>query len=192
MPHYKYLIVGAGMTADAAARGIRETDRDGSIGMIGGEGHPPYDRPPLTKKLWKGKPLDIIWRGTLNLGVELHLGRDVQVVDPKNPYHFLIRVQEVTAITDKDKVLEFKKGDQVEVFFLNQWFPAAVLGTNKYGAVMVEFEFAGRPMQQALRRDQVRAKKEMNLSIRRVTPLVSFPALMRIPNSSCIPRSVPA
>ncbi len=84
MPHYKYLIVGAGMTADAAARGIRETDRDGSIGMIGGEGHPPYDRPPLTKKLWKGKPLDIIWRGTLNLGVELHLGRDVQVVDPKN------------------------------------------------------------------------------------------------------------
>ncbi len=84
MPHYKYLIVGAGMTADAAARGIRETDRDGSIGMIGGEGHPPYDRPPLTKKLWKGKPLDIIWRGTSNLGVELHLGRDVQVVDPKN------------------------------------------------------------------------------------------------------------
>jgi len=27
----------------------------------------------------------------------------VQVVDAKNPYHFLIRVQEVTAITDKDK-----------------------------------------------------------------------------------------
>src|SRR5512135_736969 len=27
----------------------------------------------------------------------------VQVVDAKNPYHFLIRVQEVTAITDKEK-----------------------------------------------------------------------------------------
>jgi preprotein translocase subunit SecF len=27
----------------------------------------------------------------------------VQVVDPKNPYHFLIRVQEVTAIGEKDK-----------------------------------------------------------------------------------------
>jgi NADPH-dependent 2,4-dienoyl-CoA reductase/sulfur reductase-like enzyme len=84
MPHYRYLIVGAGMTADAAARGIREADRYGSIGMIGREGDPPYDRPPLTKKLWKGKPLDIIWRGTLDLGVELHLGREVQVIEPKN------------------------------------------------------------------------------------------------------------
>lgn len=84
MPHYKYLIVGAGMTADSAARGIRETDRDGSIGMIGSESHPPYDRPPLTKKLWKGKPLDIIWRGTSDLGVELHLGREVQVIDREN------------------------------------------------------------------------------------------------------------
>lgn len=54
----------------------------------------------------------------------------------------------------------FKKGDQVEAFFLNQWHPAVVLGTNKYGAVLVEFEFAGRAMQQALRRDQVRASAQ--------------------------------
>jgi hypothetical protein len=35
MANYKYLIVGAGMTADAAVRGIRELDPDGTIGMIG-------------------------------------------------------------------------------------------------------------------------------------------------------------
>src|SRR6185436_2940172 len=62
MPDYTYLIVGGGMTGDAAAHGIREVDRSGSIGMIGDEAHPPYDRPPLTKGLWKGKPLESIWR----------------------------------------------------------------------------------------------------------------------------------
>ena len=29
MPHYKYLIIGGGMTADAAVKGIREIDADG-------------------------------------------------------------------------------------------------------------------------------------------------------------------
>ena len=64
MEHYKYLIVGGGMTADAAAQGIREVDPSGSIGLIGSEPEPPYDRPPLSKKLWKGKPFEVIWRGT--------------------------------------------------------------------------------------------------------------------------------
>jgi hypothetical protein len=62
MPNYQYLIVGGGMTAAAAVHGIREVDRSGSIGLLSAEGHPPYDRPPLSKKLWKGKPLESIWR----------------------------------------------------------------------------------------------------------------------------------
>ena len=37
IPHYPYLIVGGGMTADAAARGIRELDATGAIGLIGAE-----------------------------------------------------------------------------------------------------------------------------------------------------------
>ncbi|PYO28103.1 MAG: pyridine nucleotide-disulfide oxidoreductase, partial [Gemmatimonadetes bacterium] len=49
MPDYTYLIVGGGMTADAAVQAIREADPAGSIGMIGAEPHPPYDRPPLSK-----------------------------------------------------------------------------------------------------------------------------------------------
>jgi NADPH-dependent 2,4-dienoyl-CoA reductase/sulfur reductase-like enzyme len=84
MPDYTYLIVGGGMTADAAVRGIREVDRTGSIGVIGAEQHPPYDRPPLTKKLWKGDPLESIWRKIESQSVTLHLGRTALQLDPPN------------------------------------------------------------------------------------------------------------
>ena len=82
MAHYKYLIVGGGMTADAAVRGIRELDTDGEIGMIGNDHNPPYNRPPLTKALWKGKPLESIWRRTQDFTVDLHLERTVRLIDP--------------------------------------------------------------------------------------------------------------
>ena len=75
MPDYRYLIVGGGMTADAACRGIRDHDPDGSIGLVGEESDPPYSRPPLSKALWQGKEEAKIWRGTAELGVELQLGR---------------------------------------------------------------------------------------------------------------------
>jgi NADPH-dependent 2,4-dienoyl-CoA reductase/sulfur reductase-like enzyme len=79
--NYTYLIVGGGMAADAAARGIREVDPDGTIGLISSEPDPPYKRPPLSKKLWQGKPLDSVWLGTDQLGVDLHLGRTGHVLD---------------------------------------------------------------------------------------------------------------
>jgi 3-phenylpropionate/trans-cinnamate dioxygenase ferredoxin reductase subunit len=82
MGHYKYLMIGGGMTADAAAAGIREVDTSGSIGLISSEPDPPYDRPPLSKKLWKGEPTESIWRRTLNRRVDLHLGRTVRNLDP--------------------------------------------------------------------------------------------------------------
>ncbi|HUK20679.1 MAG TPA: FAD-dependent oxidoreductase [Gemmatimonadales bacterium] len=81
MAHYPYLIIGAGMTADAAARGIRELDSSGAIGMIGADPHPPYNRPPLSKALWKGEKEDSIWRGALPGGVTTHLGRTVTSLD---------------------------------------------------------------------------------------------------------------
>jgi NADPH-dependent 2,4-dienoyl-CoA reductase/sulfur reductase-like enzyme len=77
VPDYKYLIIGAGMTADAAVRGIRELDPSGSIGLVGRESDPPYNRPPLSKGLWKGKPLEKIWRHTDQLNVTLHLGQEI-------------------------------------------------------------------------------------------------------------------
>ncbi|MCH7662592.1 MAG: FAD-dependent oxidoreductase [Chloroflexi bacterium] len=81
MTKYKYLIVGGGMTADAAAKGIRAVDTLGSIGIISSETRPPYNRPPLSKGLWKGLGMDAIWRGTQNYFLKLHLGRTVQSLD---------------------------------------------------------------------------------------------------------------
>jgi 3-phenylpropionate/trans-cinnamate dioxygenase ferredoxin reductase component len=69
------------MTADAACKGIRERDEHGAIGLFGEDPHEPYARPPLTKGLWKGKPEDSIWRGTPDLGVDLHLGRTIVSLD---------------------------------------------------------------------------------------------------------------
>lgn len=82
MPHYTYLIIGGGMTAAAAVEGIRQAEPDGSIGLVGTEVHPPYKRPPLSKGLWKGKPLESIWLGSERQGVILHLGRTVRTLDP--------------------------------------------------------------------------------------------------------------
>jgi NADPH-dependent 2,4-dienoyl-CoA reductase/sulfur reductase-like enzyme len=81
MMHYKYLIVGGGMTADAAVQGIREVDAKGTIGLIGAEAEAPYNRPPLSKGLWKGKPLESILRKTEQQKIDLHLGRRVTSVD---------------------------------------------------------------------------------------------------------------
>jgi NADPH-dependent 2,4-dienoyl-CoA reductase/sulfur reductase-like enzyme len=81
MPHYRYLIIGGGMAADAAVRGIRELDPDGAIGLVGTEPDPPYSRPPLSKALWKGEPLESVWRNTAEAGVEMHLGRTAKELD---------------------------------------------------------------------------------------------------------------
>ncbi len=83
MARFDYLIVGGGMTADAAARGIRKEDAKGTIGVVAAEGHPPYNRPPLTKGLWKGESPDSIWRKTEETGARLMLGRRVVKVDPE-------------------------------------------------------------------------------------------------------------
>ena len=69
----KYLIVGGGMTADAAVRGIRELDPVGKITVLSDERHGPYDRPPLSKKLWTGMAVDAIWRRTEDAGVDMRL-----------------------------------------------------------------------------------------------------------------------
>jgi 3-phenylpropionate/trans-cinnamate dioxygenase ferredoxin reductase component len=81
MADYRYLIVGGGMTADGACKGIREHDKDGSIGLFGEEPHEPYARPPLTKGLWTGKEEDSIWRGTRDVGVDIHTGRKIVSLD---------------------------------------------------------------------------------------------------------------
>lgn len=83
MTHFRYLIVGGGMAADAAAHGIRERDAGGSIGLVGAEPHPPYNRPPLSKGLWKGDAAESIQRDTASAGVDMHLGRRIVRLDPQ-------------------------------------------------------------------------------------------------------------
>ncbi|HZO20416.1 MAG TPA: FAD-dependent oxidoreductase [Gemmatimonadaceae bacterium] len=82
MTHYDYLIIGGGMTGDAAAHGIREADGNASIGVISAETHPPYNRPPLSKGLWKGDASESIWRNTADAGAQLHPGRQAVEIDP--------------------------------------------------------------------------------------------------------------
>lgn len=97
MSNYQYLIIGGGMTAHGAIRGIRSVDANGSIGLISAESHPPYKRPPLSKKLWQGMPTEKIWYQNEGLDVTLHLGRSVQTLvladkqvidDQGGIYHF--------------------------------------------------------------------------------------------------------
>lgn len=80
---FDYLIVGGGMSADAAARALRESDPDASVGILGDEAHGPYERPPLTKGLWKeDKPAaEVVDLGTAGKGAELQLGRRAVSLD---------------------------------------------------------------------------------------------------------------
>ncbi len=97
--HYRYLIVGGGMTADAAARGIREVDPGGSIGIVGAEAEPPYDRPRLSKGLWRGDPLDDARDPPEASGVTFHLGRTVTAIAPWSR----------SAVDDRKTVYTFEK-----------------------------------------------------------------------------------
>ena len=75
-----YLIVGGGMAAAAAAKGIREVDARGSVVMLAAEAHKPYARPPLSKALWQGKPEESVWL-ELPAGVEVVSGRRAVAID---------------------------------------------------------------------------------------------------------------
>jgi NADPH-dependent 2,4-dienoyl-CoA reductase/sulfur reductase-like enzyme len=80
MTNTKYLIVGAGMAGDMAAKGIRDHDPEGSITMVGADPHPPYKRPLLTKGLWQGASEEKLWRESAE-GVELVTGRRIVALD---------------------------------------------------------------------------------------------------------------
>ena len=49
------LIAGGGLTAARIAQSYREAGGTGSVTILGAEGHPPYHRPPLTKRLLRGE-----------------------------------------------------------------------------------------------------------------------------------------
>ncbi len=86
MKDYSYAIVGGGLAGASAMQGIRELDKEGTILLIGGEQHLPYDRPPLSKKLWFGqKTVEEIFLHPREFycqnGVDLSLGTFVTSID---------------------------------------------------------------------------------------------------------------
>lgn len=82
MKSFKYIIIGGGMTGDSALKGIREIDKNGSAAVFSREPHKPYNRPPLTKDLWKGKEVKEIFRGTEEQNAELFLNTNITSVNP--------------------------------------------------------------------------------------------------------------
>ena len=99
MLHYDYLVIGGGMSADAAIAALVARDPQGKIALISAESDPPYDRPPLTKGLWKDKDLGSVWRKSARVGATLHLGRRVERLD----------VDEKQAVDDEGQVYAFDK-----------------------------------------------------------------------------------
>ncbi len=83
MSDYRYLIIGGGMTAAGAVRGIRKEDPEGKIAILGAEKYKPYKRPPLTKKLWHGKPESSIWLPLPEENLDILLDCEAVSIDPQ-------------------------------------------------------------------------------------------------------------
>ena len=60
----------------------------------------------------------------------------------------------------QDKLEKLKEGEQVEVFFLNEWQPGVVVATDKKGNARVEFEFAAAKQTQDFLRAAIRRPHE--------------------------------
>lgn len=84
---YDYVIVGGGLAGASAVQGIREIDGKGTVLLLGEEKHLPYDRPPLSKKLWfsNTKVEEIFLHGAdfyNQNGVTVALGAKAVQLDP--------------------------------------------------------------------------------------------------------------
>jgi 3-phenylpropionate/trans-cinnamate dioxygenase ferredoxin reductase component len=82
MDRRQFLIVGGGRAAEAAVQAIRETGETGSILVASDEADPPYNRPPLSKGLWRGQAVDTIWRPIDKAAAELRLDTRIVALDP--------------------------------------------------------------------------------------------------------------
>ncbi|MFL2099751.1 NAD(P)/FAD-dependent oxidoreductase [Desemzia sp. FAM 23991] len=81
---YDYLIIGGGMVAGYAAKGIREQDGTGSIKILSNDKDVPYTRPALTKKLWTDDSFtddQVPLNTTEETGAEIQLGAEVTAID---------------------------------------------------------------------------------------------------------------
>ena len=87
MDRYDVLIVGAGHGGAQAALALRQQKFEGTIGLLGDEPEPPYERPPLSKEYFSGEKTfeRILIRPPAFWGernIDLLLNRRVTAVDP--------------------------------------------------------------------------------------------------------------
>ncbi len=98
MKKFTYLIIGGGITAVNAVKGIREKDKNGSIGILTREAVGPYKRPPLSKDLWNGKSVDEIWLPVDDPKTEVLTGQEV----------VQLNIREKQVSTKSKEVFEYK------------------------------------------------------------------------------------
>lgn len=128
--HYDYLVVGGGMAADAAAKGIREqlegSGREPTIGILSEEPTAPFPRPALSKKLWtdpdftrEDAALDTADETGADVVLEVHVDQvvpeeKVVVVDGQRvAYGRLLlatggRPRRIEGLDDGERVLSFR------------------------------------------------------------------------------------
>ena len=85
----KIVIVGGGQAAASLAIKLRGEHFKGSIDIVCKEPHPPYQRPPLSKKYLLGElSIDRLYLRPKNFYLEnnisLHLGKEVTQIDREN------------------------------------------------------------------------------------------------------------
>jgi 3-phenylpropionate/trans-cinnamate dioxygenase ferredoxin reductase subunit len=78
----KVVVVGAGLAGLRVTEELRGRGYAGSLTLIGAEDRPPYDRPPLSKKVLTGDLDDTSLRADLEpLGVDLRLGETAMALE---------------------------------------------------------------------------------------------------------------
>lgn len=98
---YDYVIVGAGVAATSAVKGIRSQDSSGTVAVLGSEPDKPVYRPDLSKDLWldEEKSLDDSWlSGDLedDDAVDLLTDTTVSAIDPDA---HVVRLADGTSVT---------------------------------------------------------------------------------------------
>jgi NADPH-dependent 2,4-dienoyl-CoA reductase/sulfur reductase-like enzyme len=79
-PPRSVVVVGAGLAGAQTLAALREHGFDGSLTLLGAEGVPPYDRPPLSKEMFS-RPAPVWLSEDLGVDVE-KLADEVRLADP--------------------------------------------------------------------------------------------------------------
>lgn len=166
---YRYIIIGGGLAGASASEGIREHDENGSILIIGNEKHIPYNRPPLSKKLWFGqkKVEDIVvqdhdyysrHRITLALNAEvIGIQPDARVVTDSrgNTYRY---EKLLIATGGKPKRLNIPGADLDDIYYyryLDDYLNLRTRAKERESALVIGGGFIGSEMAAALNINKV-------------------------------------